>query len=117
AGDAVDARQLEAMRLVLADLRAREPADVEHLFRIDGDRLAEALAVEPEHDVAGKRPGLARVILHRADGYARLLEHLASHRLLQRLARLNEAGERGVHVRPREPLRMAEQHLVAAGHQ
>ena len=45
------------------------------------------------------------------------LEHLAPHRLFQRLARLHEAGQRGIHVGARKPLRMTEQRVVAARHQ
>src|SRR6516164_2534463 len=72
ARDAVQARQQEIMRLRIAHLRAGEPAHVHQLVRLDGDLLAQRLAVEAQHDVGGERPWLAGMVLHIADDDAGL---------------------------------------------
>src|ERR1035437_9314778 len=67
-GDAVGARQLEAVRLAVAHFLAGEPAGVLQFHRVDGDLLAQPLGVEAQHDVGRERPGLAGVVAYGAEG-------------------------------------------------
>ena len=68
---------------------------------------------EAEHQRAGERPRLGGDVGDRVERDARLLEHLAPHRLLERLARLDVAGqEREAALRPARLA--AEQQAVAA---
>ena len=57
------------------------------------------IAVEPsdeaDHQRRRERPGLAGDVAHVGHPDADLLAHLAGHRPLERLARLDEAGQRG----------------------
>ena len=69
-----------------------------------------------EHHRGGERPGLRGVVAHRAHGDAGLLRDLAHHRVLEALARFDEAGDG--RVAPRRPARLApEQRPLAVAHQ
>ena len=78
--------------------RAREPAAVLELVRVGADVVAERLAEAADHQRIGKRPGLAGMVDDAAEPDAGFLEGLAPHRVLDRLARLDEAGERRIHA-------------------
>ena len=69
---------------------------------------------EAEHQRRRERPRLGREVARRPDAHAALLAHLADDRLLEALARLDEAGQRGVAAR-RPARRAAEQQPVAVG--
>ena len=96
------------------DLRPAEPAHVLELGVARARLPAHPRRLEAEHQRGGERPRLRRDVARRADPHARLLGHLADHRLLQRLARLDEPGQG--RVAARRPVRAAaEQHPVAVG--
>ena len=57
----------------------------------------DVLGAEADHQAVRERPRLARHVLHVADGDADLLAHLAHDGAFEVLARLDEAGEAGVH--------------------
>src|SRR5918999_97033 len=97
------------------DLFAAEPAQVLDVV-LERARLAGAVGrLEAEHQRRRERPRLRRDVARRADLDAALLGDLARDRLLEALARLDEAGER--RVAPLRPAgRAAEQHAVAVGH-
>src|SRR5262245_48719748 len=77
----------------LADLVAVEPARLGELLGIDRDLLGQRLGQKADHQARRKRPGLRRQVAHAPAADARLFAHLAAHGLLERLARLDEAGE------------------------
>src|SRR3954469_16986889 len=87
------------------DLLAREPAHVLELVVADGRLAARVVGEEAEHERARERPRLRARVAHAAHRDAGLLEHLARHGLLERLARLDEASER--RVAARRPARLA----------
>ena len=97
-------------------LLALEPAAVLQLRRVALDLGRQRLGVAADHQRGGERPGLARMIGDAADRDAGLLLHLAPHRLLDRLARLQEAGERRIHA-GREARLPAEQAALAVDRQ
>src|SRR5262245_35418332 len=76
------------------DLAAGEPATVLELGTVEADILVERLAETADHQRIGERPGLAGVVSDAADADACLLESLAPHGPFDRLAGLDEAGER-----------------------
>ena len=84
-----DARQQEA---------ALVPLGVFQFLGIDRDGAASGARVKSQHERGRERPGLRRVIGHLVDRDAGLLEHLARDRLLEALARLDEARERRMHA-------------------
>src|SRR5690349_15700684 len=97
-GDGQRRRQVE-VGLAARDRRqllAREPAHVVELVVTGGCLAAGVGRVEAEHQRHGERPRLRGAVEDVADLHARLLQHLALHRLLERLARLDEAGQRRV---------------------
>ena len=77
-----------------AQLVAGEPAGLVDLVAVDVDLGGGGAGHEAEHEAGRERPGLAGDVLDLADGDAGLLVHLAAHRLLDGLARLDESGER-----------------------
>ena len=81
-----------------ADLVAGKPAAVLQLGDVGADVLVERLAEAADHQRIGERPGLAGVIDDAAEPDAGFLQRLAPHRVLDRLARLDEAGERRIHA-------------------
>src|SRR5690606_14314747 len=103
AGDRRPVRRLEAERVTvlehLCDLIAAEPADILELGLVTRDLAAERLGEEADHQGGGDRPGLAGKIAYATDADAGLLEDLAPHRVLERFARLHEAGKARIHAR------------------
>ncbi len=75
-----------------------EPARVGEFGGVEHDlgRLGPRDAAE--HEGVRERPRLARMVADLPDLDARLLQHLAPHGMLDVLARLDEAGERRVHL-------------------
>src|SRR5262249_13625483 len=71
---------------------------------------------EPDHQRVGERPGLATEVTQVGQADPRLFEDLAMDRLLQRLARFDEAGERGVHAGGETPA-AGEEHLFFPLHE
>src|SRR5215469_16083130 len=70
-----------------------EPARTLEFGRIDRDLGGERLGVAADHQRHRERPGLRREIADAPADDAGLFVHLAPHRLFDRLARLDEAGE------------------------
>ena len=62
-----------------------------------------------DHQLAGERPGLAGDVDDVAHAHPRLLVNLARHRFLDRLARLDEAGERAEAARGKARLAAEQQ--------
>src|SRR5262245_7643925 len=95
-------RHFEPVRMRIGDhvlkLSLAEPARILELGRIDADRAALHTPDEPDHQARGKGPRLARMIGNVIDEDARLLENLPPCRLLDRLARLHEAGRSEEHT-------------------
>src|SRR3546814_11774731 len=58
------------------------------------------LGEEAEHQRRRERPRLRGEVAAAKDAHAAFLEHLAFDGLLQRLARLDEAGQGGIAMRP-----------------
>src|SRR5262249_26108574 len=75
------------------DLLALEPARALELGAVDLDVGGERLGVAADHQRHRERPGLRRKIRNAATHDAGLLEHLAPHRFIDVLARLDKAGE------------------------
>src|SRR3954470_8726754 len=96
---------LDASRPDRLELLAREPAHVLELLVLRRRLAARPVRVEAEHQRAREGPGLRARVAHAAHLDARFLEHLARHRLLERLAGLDEAGQR--RVAPWRPARLA----------
>src|SRR5918997_6153534 len=96
------------------DFVAREPAPVLKFVAVEGDLPGEGLADAAHHEIGRKGPGLRGDIAHRADAYAGFLEGFAAHRVLDRLARLDEAGEARIHAGGETGL-PAEEAALAAG--
>src|SRR3954469_21565058 len=91
---------------------------IEPLCVLDFARLRRDLAIAPlgnerDHQRMRKRPRLAREGANVRDAHADFLLHLAREALLERLARLDEAGERAVHA-GRKVRAAPEQQLVLA---
>src|SRR6185503_14033719 len=80
-----------------------EPARGQDLVSVDGDVFRLGFGEAADHQAERKRPRLRREIAHAVHAHAHLLEHFAPHRFLDRLARLDEARERGI-VPAREAL-------------
>ena len=104
AGDRVGRRRASAARRRARPLRPRRA-------RTSGPRRARRRPArgspplghraEADHQRAGERPRLRGDVADRVDDHAGLLEHLAPDRLLERLARLDVAGqEREAALRP-----------------
>ena len=112
--------RLQPVRMLAGEhqphLLALEPAAVLQLRRVALDLRRQRLGVAADHQRGGEGPGLARMIGDAADRDAGLLLHLAPHRLLDRLARLQESGERGIHA-GREARLPAEQAALAVDRQ
>src|SRR5215813_5675490 len=72
---------------------AREPARLGDLIWIDRELARLGLGDATQHERVRKWPGLARVELDLANRDAGFLQHLAAHRVLDVLARLDEAGK------------------------
>src|SRR4051794_27234231 len=70
-----------------------EPVGSSELARVDGDLARSPLRAEAEHQRVREGPGLAAEILDVGDLDPHLLADLAAHRRLQRLPRLDEAGQ------------------------
>src|SRR6185436_11506044 len=93
-----------------------EPAGVFEFAVAEPDLRRQRLGAKAEHQRARERPGLRRLIDHRARLDAGFLEHLAAHGVLEALTRLDEAGDR--RIAPGGPGRLApEQRAVAVGHE
>src|SRR5207248_5823593 len=76
---------------------------IEPLCVLDFAGLRRDLAIAPlgnegDHQRMRERPRLAREVADVRDAHADLLLHLAREALLERLTRLDEAGERAVHA-------------------
>src|SRR5207302_8126193 len=93
-----------------------EPARILELAGIDGDLGRLGPRREAEHDRGGEGPGLRGVVANLADADAGLLTYLARHRILETLARLDEAGQGRVLALGPGTL-AAEQSALAIGHQ
>ena len=80
----------------------------------------DARAQEPQHQAGGQRPGLVAEVGHLVHHDAGLLRDLASYGVLERLPRLEEAGQRGVppgrpHVLPSEQQTLVRRSGLATG--
>src|SRR5438874_7643969 len=75
-----------------------EPLRVLDFARLWRDLARAPLGDERDHQRMRERPRLAREVADAADAHADFLLHLAREALLERLARLDEAGERAVHA-------------------
>ena len=75
------------------NLLTRVPVDFGHLGFVDGKFLAIGMAVAADHQLARKRPGLARDIGYIAHLHARFFQHLPRDSLLNALTRLDKTGE------------------------
>ena len=111
-------RQQQAGPVVVAvpdqrrvDLLEGEPARVLQLA-IDLRRVGLGDRAEAEHQRAGERPGLRTEIAAMPHAHLRLFQHLARHRLLQRLAGLDETGDH--RVAPGGPGRLPPQQQALA---
>src|SRR5208282_135719 len=93
-----------------------EPARVLELVAIDVELGRDGLGMEAEHDRGRKRPRLGGVVAHVRNADAGLLEHLARDRVLQALARLDEAGKGRVHAGRPDAL-AAQEAALAPAHQ
>src|SRR5690349_6796411 len=69
------------------------PGGLDELGVVELDLAACPACGEPDHQLARERPRLAREVAHVLDRDPDLLAHLAANRLLERLARLDEARE------------------------
>ncbi len=90
------------------------PVGVRDLGLVDHDVAAGPPRGEPEHQRVRERPRLARDVPNVGQLDADLFAHLAMHRLLERLPRLDEPGEAAVH-RHREQASASEEGLGAVG--
>src|SRR5690349_16972756 len=81
-----------------ARIGAREPARFGDLVWVNRQLARLGLGDATQHKRVGERPGLARVELDLAHPDASFLQHLAAHRVLDVLARLNKAGQGRVHL-------------------
>jgi branched-chain amino acid aminotransferase len=86
------------------------------LRRVDADLAAGVFGGEADHQRVGERPRLAADVAHVGDLDPHLLTDLAADRLLERLARLDEAGERAEEPR-RQVVAAPEEHPVAPPHE
>src|SRR4051794_15911366 len=86
-------RQARSALLVAADLVAGEPAHVLELVVGDVRITGHDPRLEAQHQRGRERPRLAAAIDDVVDHDAGLLMHLPHDRMLQRLPRLDEAGE------------------------
>ena len=86
-------------------------------FAVEPDRRgAVGGGVESEHQGGGEGPGLRSDIADRIHAHTRFLVDLAGDRILQALARFDEAGQRG--IASRRPARLpAQQGPIAVAHQ
>ena len=75
------------------------PEGVLELGRVEPERVRFGAGEAGDHQRARERPGLAGDVAHVADGDARFLHQLARHRLLDRFAGLDEAGQRRIAAR------------------
>src|SRR3954449_10443626 len=89
-------RQTRCPLLVATNLVAGEPPHVLQLVVGDVRLTGQHACLEAQHQRGGERPRLAAAVDDLADDDAGLLPHLADDRVLERLARLDEAGEGGV---------------------
>src|SRR5690606_10053612 len=108
-----EARALRPLRQCLGDIGAREPARFLDFGAVDRQFKAVGVADAADHQLRGERPRLAGDVPYVAHTHAGLLEHLALDGLLDRLARLDEAGERREAVR-RKPRLAPEENLALA---
>src|SRR3569832_1707690 len=100
----------------VGDLVAREPARALELGGVDLDVAALGLGEGADHQRHRERPWLRREVTHAAADDAGFLDRLAPHRVLDRLARLDEPGKARPHAR-HEAGRAAEQAVVAVDRQ
>ena len=98
AGDRIGARPVLDAGAAVGQLAAAEPARVLELVAIEPDVVGGRIGMEAEHQRGRERPRLRRVVAHVGDLDADLLPDLAGDGVLQALARLDEAGQRRVHV-------------------
>src|SRR5690606_6544110 len=91
-----------------ADLFAVEPAARLELHLVGPNIGAERFGVAADHQRRGERPRLAGVVARAAVADAGFLLRLAADGVLDRLARLHEAGEARIHA-GREPRLAAEE--------
>src|SRR5438270_373738 len=93
-GDALRVALLEHRR----DLLARKPARILKLIAVDDDVARRGAGETADHQRSGERPGLRGDIAHLVADNAALLADLAPHRLLDRLAGFEKAGQRRIHA-------------------
>src|SRR5690349_2323585 len=116
-GDRIAARQPDTVVvLVGAQPAALEPARVLELAGIDRDRGRGGLGVEAEHDIGRERPGLRRMVMHRADFDRGFLAYLARDRVFETFPRFDKTGQCRIHTR-QKVLVAPEQRAVAVGDQ
>src|ERR1700683_991639 len=94
--DRVDATELTLGLLILPQLGPGEPAGLDDLVAVDGYRLAGGGGQERDHQARRERPGLGADVPYLAQRHAGLLEDLAPHRVLPRLALFQEAAQQRV---------------------
>src|SRR3954447_16535630 len=95
-------RQTRCPLLIATNLITGEPPHVLQLVVRDVRLTGKHSCLEAQHQRGGERPRLAAAVDHVADKDACRLLHLADHRVLERLARLDEPGQGGVAAsRPR----------------
>ena len=98
-GDREGFRHQQAVRMPplqhRADLVPVEPAAGFEFDAVEDDLRARRQSQAADHEIGGKGPGLAAVIGHLADPDAGFLEGFAAHRIVERLAGLDETSEAG----------------------
>src|SRR3954452_25600974 len=116
--DGRSARDPDGPRAVREVLPA-EPAEVDQLdavrHRLDSVRGVDGGA-EADHDRRGERPRLRADVERVNDGESRLLLDLAHHGSLERLARLDEAGEDRVPLTTPQRVGPEQQPVLLVGH-
>ena len=105
------------MLLAVTHLIAGEPAGVLQFLGVDGDLFGQCFRVITDHDVAGERPGLAGMVMHRAAGDADFFQHFAADSFFQRFAGFQEARQRRIHRAAREAGGVAEDRPIPLMHQ
>src|SRR5262249_38236191 len=88
-----------------------EPAGLSDLRLLYGDLAATVPSEEADHKLAWKRPGLTSEVADVLHLNADFLADLAGDRLLQRLAGLDESGQKSEEAEP-EPLVVRKQDLI-----
>src|ERR1700690_194216 len=94
------------------DVGPSEPPRVLELLIMQVHHLRNGMRSKAQHQRRRKRPWLRGVILDGIDVDPRLLQYLASHRVLQRFSGFDEAGYSG--ITPDGPRRLATQQCAFA---